>query len=495
MNKDVKVLDSQEVVMTFTYTGEEWQKAQDKEYAKLANNLTIKGFRKGHVPADMAKRYINPNDVVNDAINTLVNASYREVMQEGKYRPLSQPTLSVTKLDKDGMVAEVKFSLPPVVTLGEYKGLDVKEGKVSVTAKDVDAYIENLRNEHATMNVKEGEAKLGDTVIIDFKGFIDDSPFDGGEAKGYELKLGSNAFVPGFEDQLVGIKANESKSIEVKFPENYVEDLKGKLARFDVHCSDVKETVLPEVDADFIAELNFKDVKTVTDLKKYAKEQLKTQKETEVKNTRLNDLVTLAINNSDVKIGDGILEDEAREAIKRIQQQVEQNGLNMKDYLTINNLDDAKLLAQQKEEALKNLKAYLVIEEICAKENIVVDEKALEEYYDSLSKTYNIPLETVKNQLKANEANVIRNLRNSKFNEFMLNASPVKETKKVTKDEVKEEAPAAEEKKTVKKTATKKVKKAEKEDAPATEEKAAKKTTTKKATTKKVAKKETKEEK
>ncbi len=429
MEKNIQVLDSQEVVMTFAYTAEEWQKAQDKEYKKLAANLSIKGFRKGHVPADMAKKYINPNDVVNDAINTLVNASYREAMNEGKYMIVTQPVLSVTKLDKEGMTAEVKFALPPIVNLSEYKGLDVKAKAVRVTKEDVKEYIDNLRNEHATMNVKEDAAALGDTVIIDFKGYIDDSPFDGGEAKAYELKLGSNSFVPGFEEQLVGIKANEDRSIEVTFPENYVENLASKKARFEIHCSDVKETVLPEVDADFIAELNFKDVKDEEGLEAYAKNVIKERKTSEAKNARINEIVTKVIETSEVKIGAAIIEDEAKASIERIKKQVESNGLSMKDYLTINKLTDAQLLEQQKEEAVKNLKAYLVIEEICRKENIVADDKALDEYYESLAKQYNIPFETVKEQLGANVDAVRRNLRATLFNKFIEEANPVVEEK------------------------------------------------------------------
>lgn len=425
MEKNVKVLDTQEVVLTFTYDANEWKKAQDKEYNKLAANLNIKGFRKGHVPSDMAKKYINQNEVVNNAINELVNVDYRKALEEGQYMIVSQPVLSITKLDADGLVAEVKFSLPPVINLGQYKDLAVEEKKVRVTKEDVNGFIDGLRNEHATMNVKEDAAQLGDTVIIDFKGFIDDSPFDGGEAKAYELKLGSNSFVPGFEDQLVGIKANEDKSIEVTFPTNYVENLAGKVARFDIHCSDVKETVLPEVNDDFIKELNLDDVKEVKDLETYAKKTLKERKTLEAKNARINEIVTKIIDTSEVKIGSGILEEEARAAIERIKKQVESNGLTFKDYLTINNLTEATMLDNQKSEAEKNLKAYLVIEEICHKENIVVDDKALEEYYDSLSKQYNIPLDTVRTQLQANVENVKRNLCATLFNKFIEEVNPI----------------------------------------------------------------------
>ncbi len=435
MTKDVKILESQEVVLTFTYDAQEWKKAQEKENRKLMENLTIKGFRKGHVPEDIAKRYINQNEVINNAINNLVNKSYKEALDEGKYLIVTQPALSITKMDADGMVAEIRFSLPPVVNLGQYKGLNISEKAVRVTKEDIKKYIEQLRTDHATMVVKEDEAKLGDTVIIDFKGYINDSPFDGGEAKAYELKLGSNSFIPGFEDQLVGIKANENRSIEVTFPKNYVENLANKVARFEIHCSDVKETVLPEVDADFIEELNIKEVKAVEDLDAYAKKILTERKTNEANNNLLNEILNKVIETSEVKIGSGIIEEEAKASVARIKKQVEDNGLTFKDYLAINETTEVKLLDSQKEEALKNLKAYLVVEEICRKENIVVDEKALDEYYASLAKQFNLEVEKVKEELKPNLESVRSNLRSSLFNKFLLSENVVSKNKNEEKKE------------------------------------------------------------
>lgn len=425
MEKNIQILQSQEVVMTFTYNSDEWAKAQAKEYKKLEANLSIKGFRKGHVPSDIAKRYINNNDVINEAINTLVNASYHEALNEGNYNIFTQPRLSITKLDKDGMTAEVRFALSPKITLGQYKNLDVKLKEVKVTDDDINFFILDLRKRHALMNIKEGEAALGDTVIIDFKGYIDDSPFDGGEAKGHELKLGSNSFVPGFEEQLVGIKAGENRSINITFPKNYVENLAGKEARFEIHCSDVKEEVLPELNEDFFADINIKDVKTEEELRKYAEETLKERKEREAKETRINELVSKIIANSTVQIGDDIIVNEAKNAIERIKKQVESNGLTFKDYLNINNVTEETMLEQQKKEARTNITAYLVIEEICHQENIKVDDKTIDDYLAGIGAKYKMDLDVIKNQLKDRLNQIKADLRSKLFSEFIDKSNPV----------------------------------------------------------------------
>ena len=228
-----------DIVVTVTVNGDEWKKAQNKEFNKRASKVVIKGFRPGKAPAHLIKASINQGDVINDAIFTVVNKAYQEALDENKFYVFTQPKLNVTKVNADELEATVTLSLPTEITLGEYKKLGIAKEEAVVTDDDVNAYLENLRKEHAVMQVKEDAAALGDSVVIDFKGYINDEAFEGGEAKGYELELGSNMFIPGFEDQQVGIKAGEARTVNVKFPENYVEELKGKDARFEVTCSDV----------------------------------------------------------------------------------------------------------------------------------------------------------------------------------------------------------------------------------------------------------------
>ncbi len=420
MEIKVNLSENQSAELVISCSGEEWKKAQNKEFNKRRANLEVKGFRKGNVPADMANRYINRAEVINDALIELVNKAYGEAVEEHKLQVFSEPKLDVKKVSEEEFEVTVSFALPPKVTLGEYKGIKATKGEVKVTDKEIEAHIDSLRNQHATMNVKEGEAAVNDTVIIDFKGYVDDVAFDGGEAKGYELKLGSNSFVPGFEDQLVGIKANEDRVVNIKFPENYVADLKGKDARFEVHCSDVKETVLPEINEEFFEELHIEGVNSVETLNDHARKTLVERKTREVENEYLNTIINKIIDNATVAVGDTLVEAEANAQIDSMKKQVESNGLRFDDFLSINNQTMEQLVEMKKEEAARNIKAMLVIEEICRAENIFVTKEVLDAKFEEIAKQYNMSKDDVEKALGNNIEQFARNLRNSLFNEFIL---------------------------------------------------------------------------
>lgn len=419
MEKKVENKENKEIVIRFETKGEEWKKAQDKEFKKLADQLKVDGFRQGHVPENIAKSRINQAEVMHEALFQLVNKEFVKVVDEEKLTVFSRPLLNVEKISADEMVATVSFALPPQVELGEYKGLKIAKEEVKVTEKDVEAFIENLQKEHTTLVVKEGEAKEGDTVLIDFKGYVDDTPFEGGEAKGYSLKLGSHAFIPGFEEALVGIKAGESREINVKFPDNYVENLAGKEAKFEVSCSDVKEAVVPEVNEDFVKELEIKDVETVDSLKKHAEQEVLKRNEQQAKSKYLDKLLDTIVEASKVTIGSQIIEEEAKANIDNMKKQVEKNGLQFSDYLRINNLDEEKLLEERKKEAEKNLKVLLVVEEICKRENIAVTDELLEKEYENLGALYGMEVEKIKDALEPQKDQFERQLRTRLFTEFL----------------------------------------------------------------------------
>lgn len=422
MEKKIERKENQDVVITFTANGEEWKKAQDKEFKKLASKLKVDGFRQGHVPDNIAKSRINPAEVMHEAMFALVNKEFQTTVEAEKMMVFSRPQLNVSKISAEEMEATVTFALPPHVELGEYKGLKVEKEKVEVTDKDVDDFIDNLRNQHTTLVVKDAEAAEGDTVTIDFKGYVDDTPFEGGDAKGYNLKLGSHSFVPGFEEALIGIKAGENRTVNIKFPENYVESLAGKDAKFEVSCSDVKYTVIPELNDDFVKELeNVKELNTVDELKAYAKEQVKTRKEQHSKQVYVDKLISKIVDNSKVDIASVIVEEEAHAMIENMKKQVEQNGLEFTDYLKINNLDEAKLLEDRKKEAETNIKVMLVVEEICHKENIVVTEEMLEKEYENLAQTYGMEVKAVKEALASQRDQFERQVRSRMFTEFLEN--------------------------------------------------------------------------
>ena len=409
-----------DIVVTVTVNGDEWKKAQNKEFNKRASKVVIKGFRPGKAPAHLIKASINQGDVINDAIFTVVNKAYQEALDENKFYVFTQPKLNVTKVNADELEATVSFCLPPEITLGEYKKLGIAKEEAVVTDDDVNAYLENLRKEHAVMQVKEDAAALGDSVVIDFKGYINDEAFEGGEAKGYELELGSNMFIPGFEDQLVGIKAGEARTVNVKFPENYVEELKGKDARFEVTCSDVKVKILPELNDEFAEELELTEVTTLDQLKEYGKKQLLSQKEQQVANKQIEDIVNKAVDNASVKLPTAIVEEEAAAMLAQMKKQIEDAGLKYEDYIAINKLDEATLQAQRLDEARKNLKSMLVVEKIIALEKLEVTPEMVDAKYAELASQYGMKVEDVKKALEPNKTQFEKQIRNSLFTEFML---------------------------------------------------------------------------
>ena len=420
MENKVERKENLEVVVSISSNGDEWKKYTKKEFNKAAAKVTVKGFRPGHVPADMVKARVNMAQVLNEALFNAVNDGFSKAVQEEKLNVYTQPKLEVSKISEEGFEATVTFALAPEVTLGQYKELGIKAKAVRVLEKDIKAYIDSLKAQHAVMQVKDGEAKLGDYVIIDFVGYVDGAPFEGGDAKGYELELGSNSFIPGFEDALVGIKAGEKRSINLTFPENYVEKLKGKPATFDVTCSDVKEKVTPKLTKDFIEELGLEGVNDEETLKAYCKEQISKRKEQENKNAQLDEIINTAINNATVVIPNAIIEEEANAMLDQMLKQMKENGLTYQDYVAINGGDEKALEEQRKAEALKNIKASLVVSKIMDVEGLRVTQQMLDAQYQSIADQYKMPLEEVKKTLEKNQNEFVRQLANKVFTEFML---------------------------------------------------------------------------
>ena len=421
MEKRVERKENLEVVISVSVSGEEWTKVWKKEFNKRAAKVTVPGFRPGKAPANMVKARVNTVECLNEALITVANTALKETVDAEKMVIFSEPKLvSVNKISEEGAEFSLGFCLPPVVTLGQYKDLGIACEAVKATPKEVTAYINDLKAKQAVMQVKEGEAVKGDSVIIDFEGFLGDEAFEGGSANGYDLELGSNSFVPGFEDQLVGIKAGEHRTVNVTFPTNYVEQLKGKEARFEVTCHDVKEKILPELNEEFFEELKIADVKDEKSLKAYAKKQVLANKERNAKNAQVENIINTAVNNATVEIPSSMVEDEANAMLESIKKQVEDAGLSYEDYVAINGKKEEELVAERKAEATKNLKAMLVVEQIIATEGLEVTKERLEEEYKAIANQYSMELESVKNALKSNEAQFVNQLRNKIFTDFML---------------------------------------------------------------------------
>ena len=420
MQKEVTKLENSQTNITLSFSGEEWANAQKKAFNKLANNVEVQGFRKGHAPENLVRQKINQAQVLNDAIDVVLQPAYEQVLKEEKLVPFVQPELEVTKISESELEVIIKITTAPEVTLGSYKGLKVAREAVEVTKEEIDAEIARLCANNAELIVKDTEAKLGDTTVIDFKGFVDGKEFDGGSAENFALELGSNQFVPGFEEQLVGTKAGESKDVVVTFPTQYVPELAGKEATFKVTVNEVKEKKVPELNEDLVAELNYEGVKTVEDLTNKVSANVKTKKENQAKNAQIEEILKQIRESSTISIGEKIIEKEVESMKENFKKQVEQNGLTIEQYYQITGQKEEDTVKSMRAQAELNLKNFLVISEISKLENIKVEQKELDAEYQKIADQYGMDVAKVKEILGPQSQQLASDIHQRKIIDFLL---------------------------------------------------------------------------
>ena len=420
MQKEVTKLENSQTNITLSFSGEEWANAQKKAFNKLANNVEVQGFRKVHAPENLVRQKINQAQVLNDAIDVVLQPAYEKVLTEEKLVPFVQPEVEVTKISESELEVIIKITTAPEVTLGSYKGLKVAREAVEVTKEEIDAEIARLCANNAELIVKDTEAKLGDTTVIDFKGFVDGKEFDGGSAENFALELGSNQFVPGFEEQLVGTKAGESKDVVVTFPTQYVPELAGKEATFKVTVNEVKEKKVPELNEDLVAELNYEGVKTVEDLTNKVSADVKTKKENQAKNAQIEEILKQIRESSTISIGEKIIEKEVESMKENFKKQVEQNGLTIEQYYQITGQKEEDTVKSMRAQAELNLKNFLVISEISKLENIKVEQKELDAEYQKIADQYGMDVAKVKEILGPQSQQLASDIHQRKIIDFLL---------------------------------------------------------------------------
>ena len=420
MQKEVTKLENSQTNIRLSFSGEEWANAQKKAFNKLANNVEVQGFRKGHAPENLVRQKINQAQVLNDAIDVVLQPAYEKVLTEEKLVPFVQPEVEVTKISESELEVIIKITTAPEVTLGSYKGLKVAREAVEVTKEEIDAEIARLCANNAELIVKDTEAKLGDTTVIDFKGFVDGKEFDGGSAENFALELGSNQFVPGFEEQLVGTKAGESKDVVVTFPTQYVPELAGKEATFKVTVNEVKEKKVPELNEDLVAELNYEGVKTVEDLTNKVSADVKTKKENQAKNAQIEEILKQIRESSTISIGEKIIEKEVESMKENFKKQVEQNGLTIEQYYQITGQKEEDTVKSMRAQAELNLKNFLVISEISKLENIKVEQKELDAEYQKIADQYGMDVAKVKEILGPQSQQLASDIHQRKIIDFLL---------------------------------------------------------------------------
>lgn len=420
MKTNLEKLEKCQTKLNVVVDVEEWKEAQEKEFKKIAKNTTVAGFRKGHAPEQIVKAKINPAEVLRHAADAMIDKAYQNAIKENAIRPFYQPELNIIKMDEENFEFDILFVTAPIVTLGAYKDIEVKKDKVEVTQEDIDAKINELLNKNVELEiVEDGSIESGNTAVIDFEGFVDGVAFEGGKAENFSLEIGSNTFVPGFEDQLIGMKTNEESEIKITFPENYVANLAGKEATFKVKVHEIKRKVVPTLNDEFVKEADIADVNTVEELKEHFNKEVLAKKEDEADSKQLQELVNLVCEKAEFEVSDKMIEEEAGYMIDNFKARVEQNGLNYEDYLKMTNTDEEKLLQQAREEALKNLKQIFVINEIGNVENIVVSDEDVEAELKKMADMYHMDLEELKKNLKDRLNQFKSDLRNNKVIAFL----------------------------------------------------------------------------
>lgn len=420
MKRTVNRLENSQVELILSFEGEEWKDANKKAFDKLAKEVEVPGFRKGHAPENLVRQKIDHARVINDAIDMLLQPAYETALDEEKIMPFARPNLEITKVTDDEMEAKISIIVAPEVELGQYKGLHVEKTAVEVTPEEIDAEIAKLASDNAELITKTGEAALGDTVVIDFVGYVDGKAFDGGAANNYSLELGSNSFIPGFEDQIVGMKENEEKDIQVKFPENYVPELKGKDATFHIVLHEVKEKKVPTIDADFVSELAYDGVETVDQLKTKVENDIRARKEQDAKNAYYEALVKLIRDGSKITIHPQIIHDEVEAMKENFANQVQQNGLTLEQYYQITGQTPEDVESKMAVDAEINIRSVLALEKIAEVENLHVTQEEVDFELAKIAQQYSMELEKVKEILKPQMSSFARDIQNRKISEFLL---------------------------------------------------------------------------
>ena len=393
------------VVIAFSATKEEFAKGLDQAFKRAVKRVNAPGFRKGKLPRAVFNKMYGEEALFQDAVDFVLPAAYTKAIDELEVSPLAMPDIDVKEISKEeGVKFEAVVTVKPNVELGEYKNLGLEKESVEVTDADVEERLDSLLSRQAEWQIKEGESKKGDIVVIDFKGFIGDEAFEGGEAKGYELELGSGSFIPGFEEQLEGKVAPVDTVVNVTFPENYqVADLAGKAAKFEVTVHDVKEKVLPELTDEFVKEFTKEAASTVAEYKEKLKEEIKLEKENLAEKSYSDKVISTAVENAKVSVPEKLVEQEVNSMFEQFTGNLSRQGLSFDLYEQFTGKGEADLKAEMKSDAENKIKTSFVLGEIAEVEKVEVTEADIDAEVKELATMYNMTEEGIKQRISVED--------------------------------------------------------------------------------------------
>ena len=391
--------------VNFKLEGKEWVELQNKAFEKLNKKANIDGFRPGKAPRDIFEKKYGKQEIILEAADEATNKEYKRLLGENKIIPIIEPKVELIKCDSDTLEVKFTFITDPEVTLGEYTNLKVKKEKAKVTKEEVDNSIKELLNEYAEVVVKEGNVESGDIAIIDFAGYKDGVAFEGGTSENYSLTIGSNTFIPGFEDAVIGMAKGEEKDIELTFPEDYMqEDLKGQKVVFKVKVNEIKTRKIPELNKEFFEDLNMEGITDKESLEKDIKEELTHRKEHELEHAYEDACLDKAANNMKIEILPELIDDEAHQMYHEFMDRMKRQGITEELYLKYTNSKEEDLIEKMKDEAKKRIQYRYLLREIIKKENIKITDKEAKEKIKEIAKQYNVTEEEILKEVGTLEA-------------------------------------------------------------------------------------------
>ena len=382
-------------VVSIKIEGEEWTKALDKAFKEKVKTVSVDGFRKGKVPRDIFEKKFGKESLYFVASDYVVESAYKKALTESKLVPVVQPSVDIKNVDDKGIEFAFNIIVKPEVKIKKYKGLSVKPEKVKVTKEEIEHEMGHLLERFTETRAKtDGVLEKGNIAIIDFEGFKDGKAFDGGKAENYELEIGSNTFIPGFEDQMVGMKLNEERDVNVTFPEDYhAKELKGAKVLFKVKLNDIKEKIERKFDKDLFDDLAIDGVDSKEKLEKHIEKDIITQKEMDAENKYVDKLLETVSKNVEVDIPEEMVEEEIDRMIQRYEEQMRMQGISLEMYYEFTKTTEKDLRNQMEKEAYSHVLYRLMLEELLNIEKVEVSDKEVDEEVEKTSKNYNMKKE------------------------------------------------------------------------------------------------------
>ena len=393
--------EGNEGVLTVTVPAEIVDKALDQAFKKVVKQINVPGFRKGKVPRPIFEQRFGVEALYQDAVDILLPEAYGEAIDETGINPVAQPEVSVTQIEKGkDFIFDATVTVEPEVELGEYKGLEIEKQDTELTDEELQESIDHSLGHLAEMVVKEdGAVENGNTVNIDFSGSVDGEEFEGGQAEGYDLEVGSGSFIPGFEEQLEGMKTGEEKDVVVTFPEEYhAEELAGKEATFKTKVNEIKYKEVPELTDEVANELD-SNAETVDEYKENLRKRLSEQKATEAENTEKEEAINKATDNTTIDIPEAMVNTELDRMIQEFGQRIQQQGLDLQTYYQISGQNEEQLREQMKDDAEQRVKTNLTLTAIADAENVEVSDEDIDKELEKMSEQFNISVEDIKSTL------------------------------------------------------------------------------------------------